>query len=181
MLKNDLSEIPKYSLPQGFRVKTYNNGDESEWARIEHSAGEFKTIAEALEHFNIEFGPFLSEFRERCFFVETDKGEKIGTATAWYNDDFLGRPYGRLHWVAITPLYQGKKLSKPLVQFAMERMKKFHNCAYLTTQTTSQKAVLLYLDFGFVPFIDSAESLIGWRILAQHLKHPVLKRYIENF
>ena len=180
MLNNDLSKIPKYKLPQGFSVKTYRSGDENEWARIEHAAGEFKTRAEGLEHFNVEFGPFLSEFHERCFFIETSRGEKIGTATAWYNKDFLGRPYGRLHWVAIVPQYQGKKLSKPLVRFAMERMKKYHDCAYLTTQTTTHKAVLLYLQFGFTPFINNAESLRGWRILAHNLNHPVLKHFVDQ-
>lgn len=177
MLTDDLTEIPVYTLPEGFRAKTYRNGDEYEWARIEHSVGEFKSLDDGLKHFHIEFGPFLSEFQERCFFIETDNGEKIATATAWYNEDFLGKRYGRLHWVAVIPEYQGKKLGKPLVHLAMERMKKHHDRVYLTTQTTSQRAVSLYLDFGFVPFIEDAESLRGWRILAKHLRHPKLKDF----
>jgi GNAT superfamily N-acetyltransferase len=181
MIKNDLSEIPQFSMPAGFIVKTYRSGDEKDWARIEQSVGEFKNRSEALKHFKTEFGPFISDFRERCFFIETEGGEKIGTATAWYNENFLGRPCGRLHWVAIVPEYQGKKLGKPLVQIAMEKMKKFHDCAYLTTQTSSQRAVRIYLDFGFVPYIENTESLRGWQILASRLKHPELKNLVKNF
>ncbi len=177
MLIDDLTEIPVYNLPEGFQAKTYRNGDECEWARIEHSVGEFKGRDEALKHFNIEFGPFLSEFQERCLFIETDNGEKIATATAWYNEDFLGKRYGRLHWVAVIPEYQGKKLGKSLVHLTMERMKRYHDCVYLTTQTTSQPAVSLYLDFGFVPFVEDTESLRGWRILVKHLRHPKLKDF----
>ena len=177
MVAYDLSKIPAYNLSEGFQAKTYQNGDEYEWAMIEQSVGEFKNHEEALKHFNIEFGSFLSEFQERCFFIETEDGKKIATATAWYNNDFLGKRCGRLHWVSVIPEYQGKKLGKPLVYLTMKRMKMFHDRVYLTTHTTKLRAVSLYLDFGFVPFIEDAESLIGWRILAKQLRHPKLKDF----
>ena len=177
MVTDDLTKIPVYGLPDGFHAKTYRKGDEYEWSLIEQSVGEFKNTEDALKHFSIEFGPFLDEFQDRCFFIEADNGKKIATATAWYNDNFLGKCYGRLHWVAVIPEYQGKKLGKPLVHLTMKRMEMFHDRVYLTTQTTSQRAVSLYLDFGFVPFVEDAESLRGWRILAKQLRHPKLKDF----
>lgn len=99
---------------------------------------------------------------ERCFFLETDAGRVIGTATAWHHPSFHGARYGRLHWVAIHPEFQGRKLAKPLVGAAMRRLAELHRRAYLTTQTTSWKAVKIYLDFGFEPLAETPR----WRRLA---------------
>ncbi len=113
MVRNNLSDIPQFSLPNGYRIRLFEKGDEPHWARIETSVEEFKNEAAALEHYEKEFGSFTEEMTKRCLFIETEDGEEIATTTAWYGDlKGDGEIAGRIHWVGVTPAYQGKKLAK---------------------------------------------------------------------
>ena len=162
------------SLPEGYYFAKYKPGDQLVWADIEAAAGEFSTIESALESFNNEFGDFELQLQSRCFFLYNSKGEAIGTSMGWYDNDFNGKKLGRLHWIAIKPEYQGKHLGKPLVAMAIKRIQESHDQAYLSTKTTSWKAINMYLDFGFKPLYTSADCRKAWSLLAEKLKHPEL-------
>ena len=172
MMRPHLRYIPAYSLPSGYSFRTYQPGDDGSWAQIEHSAGEFKNIDAAHQHFSDEFGNQIPEMKYRCIFL-LHKDVPVGTATAWYGQ-FQHNLCGRLHWVAIIPRFQGKNLAKPLVARALSTMAAHHTKAYLTSQTTSFKAVKIYLDFGFRPVKTNEESERAWTILADTLRHPAL-------
>ena len=59
-----------------------------------------------------------------------------GTTTAWYNEDYRGLPFGRVHWVAIVPEMQGRGLAKPIMSAVCHRLRELgHGRAYLTTTT----------------------------------------------
>ncbi len=131
----------------------------------------------ALKHFHDEFGPFQTELQNRCFFFQNDERKSIGTAMAWYNNNFLGQYHGRLHRVAILPKFQGRILGNPLVSLALKCLNALHEKAYLTTQTASYRAIKIYLDFGFTPFLDNETSLRAWRALAGYLHHPLLAEF----
>ena len=154
MVRDHMDHLPSYSCPSDYTIRIYVRGDERLWAKIESLAGEFANQEQALEHFQAEFGPFLSEMEGRCFLLEDRHGEAIGTATAWYGD-FEGEERGLVHWVGIVPSYQGRKLSKPLLSAVVARLAIDHQKAYLNTQTTSYQAVNLYLNFGFVPYLGN--------------------------
>lgn len=177
MALEDLSRAPRFLLPAGHRVEVFSPGDESVWARIERSAGEFSAPEKALARFAAEFGDHREEMTRRCLFLREPGGEAIGTATAWYGD-FAGATWGRLHWVAIVPAFQGRGLAKPLVSQAIELMTRWHRRAYLTTQTTSFKAVKVYLDFGFRPTLDRPESPVAWGLMGRLLGHPALEQFL---
>src|ERR1043165_979296 len=113
MVRDDMQHLPVFPCPDGYTIRTFVRGDEPLWARVEMLADEFPNEEEALAHFAKEFGPFVSDMEDRCFFLEDQQGEAIGTATAWYGH-FAGEARGRVHWVGIIPSYQGKKLAKPL-------------------------------------------------------------------
>ena len=86
--------------------------------------------------------------------------------------DFEARD-GRLHGGnSSTP---GRKLARPLMQ--NKRLQSFHDKAYLTSQTTSWIAIKIYLDFGFVPLLESADCRDAWRLLALKLRHPALSEF----
>ena len=110
-----------------------------------------------MARFNEEFWPFLDEMAERCFFVEAADGRVVGTTTAW-RGEMCGERQGRIHWVAVAATHQGQGLAKVLMAAALEYMAANHERCYLTTQTTSARAIRLYLQLGFRPLI-SAESL----------------------
>ncbi|MBO1005680.1 GNAT family N-acetyltransferase [Pseudogracilibacillus auburnensis] len=176
MLRNNLLDIPQYSLPPGFRIRMFKKGDEHHWAKIEASVDEFENERAALEHFKKEFGPSLDEMSKRCVFIENQDGEAIGTTTAWYGDlRGDGEILGRIHWVAIAPEYQGKKLAKPILSAAMNIIANHHSKAYLTSQTTSYQAINLYLNYGFEPFITGPSCDEAWELLEHTLNRKILK------
>ena len=178
MIRDTLNDLPEYPLSGCCFFKNYKRGDEEVWAEIETSAGEFTDVDSALKRFQSEFGPYLSGMEKRCLFLCTDAGEIIGTAAAWYNREFKDGTYGRLHWVAIRPEYQGRGLGRPLVSAAMKRLAEFHQKAYLTSQTTSAAGIKIYLDFGFLPCISTGKCRRAWRLLARELNHPALKEFV---
>ena len=110
-----------------------------------------------MARFNEEFWPHLEEMSERCFFVEAADGRVVGTTTAW-RGMMCGERQGRIHWVAVASTHQGQGLAKVLMAAALEYMAANHERCYLTTQTTSARAIRLYLQLGFRPLI-SAQSL----------------------
>src|SRR5690625_1585979 len=102
MVRENLSDIPQYSLPEGFQIRLFSEGDEHNWARIEAEVDEFEDKETALTHFAQEFSPYMDDMSKRCLFIENEHGEKIATTTAWYgdltgNDEILGR----IHWVGV--------------------------------------------------------------------------------
>lgn len=170
MVRSNLTDIPEYVLPEGFYLRLFQEGEQTEWARIETAVGEFESETKAMERFNQEFGEHLEEFTKRCVFLENETGKIIGTTTAWYgslpgSDEIRGR----IHWVSIHPDYQGKGLAKPLLTEAMKILQKYHTAAYLTSQTTSYKALNMYRQFGFEPVILDEEDTLAWAIVEEKL------------
>lgn len=174
MIRANLEGIADMPVPAGYRIRAFAPGDESSWARVETAAGEFSSEPRALEHFASEFGPHLAEMEERCLLLETGRGEAVGTATAWRNPGFLGIDHGRIHWVAVTPEHQGRGLGRLLTVKALLLLRRWHERAYLTTQTSSWIAVHLYLSLGFAPFLDAPEQAEGWALLRREAPHPLL-------
>ena len=175
MIREHLRDLPGAPVPEGFLIRHFQRKDISFWADIETSVGEFADTAKAHARFSNEFGPHIDHMKERCLFLTDEKGYAIGTTTAWFNRDFLSGDYGRVHWVAVRPVWQGKGLGRLLVTKALELMTRWHEKAYLTTQTTSWIAIRLYLDMGFRPFITKAEEEEGWQLLKKKIASPLLE------
>lgn len=48
MKRADLLNIPDYELPDGFRIRFFEEGDEEIWAMVETAVGEFSDESAAL-------------------------------------------------------------------------------------------------------------------------------------
>ena len=170
MSREHLRDLPAFETPEGFSHRLYTHGDESHWAEIETRAGEFSRPADALAHFQKEFGPHSTAMADRCLFLVDDRtSTRVGTATAWHGE-WDGIEQGRLHWVGLVPELHGRGLGKAIVSLAMHRMATLHERAYLTTQTTSFVAIKIYLDFGFTPVLKTAEDRRGWALVESLLR-----------
>ena len=172
MIREDLENIPRRSLPPGYRFPWYRPGDETIWRDIQGEADKYITVSDDL--FEKQFGDDPRVLGRRlCFLLDPDESA-IGTAAAWFNDDYHGRCFGRVHWVAIRPHRQGKGFAKPLMTAVCTRLKALgHDCAYLTTATVRIAAINLYLKFGFVPEIETMDDLTAWRQTRDRLKGPL--------
>ncbi len=173
---NPLPLRPTIPMPEGFRLRCLRPDEGPVWARIERTVNEFPSMEAALARFQWEFAPFPQQLSQRCFLVETTAGEPVGTTSAWYHAAFQGGLWGRIHWVAILPEYQGLGLARPLLVAALNRMALFHRRAFLDSDTSRIKALRLYLDYGFRPRLETDADTTAWSIVAQQLQHPVLRQ-----
>ena len=159
MVRRSGTPIPDYPLPKGFKFVFYENGSETDWARIETSVDEFDNEFAALLRFKEEFEPNINaeELRRRCVFIETESGEKIATANAWwsYVED---ERRAWLHWVSVAPVYQGLGLGKAIVAYVTKLLLEIEGDVdfYLSTQTWSYKAINIYKQFGYEPTDEKA-------------------------
>lgn len=143
--------VPEFALPPGYRFAFYTPGCEKDWARIETSVLEFDCEMDALLYFQQDFAPYGRELPLRCLFVETEAGEKIATATAWWGYTGVRRD-PVVHWVAVKPAYQGLGIGKAIIAQVVRRIVEIEGdrVIYLHTQTWSHKAVSLYERVGFL-------------------------------
>lgn len=178
--RKSLEDLPQYSLPDGYRFVFYRPGDRDSWIGIEKSAREFETYEQGLESWNRYYAGKDRELGERMVFIETMDGEKVATATAFY--EIYGRDRsgaGWLHWVAVKREYQGRGLSKPLISFTLRQMKRLgYSHAKIPTQTNTWLACRIYLDFGFTPIpANAVNSRHGWCIVKTLTDHPALAEF----
>jgi len=187
MVRADLENVPEFALPAGFALRWYKPGDEAHWLRIQFAADQYNEITPGLfrKQFGMEVAGGLqsSSAREReseinsgleslcerqCYLLDP-LGKTVGTGTAWFNDNFEGARWGRLHWVAITPEFQGRGLGNALITVTCRRLRDLgHERAYLSTSTVRIPAIKLYLRFGFQPLIrDEREREVWDRVLSR--------------
>lgn len=171
MKRDHFRGLPDYPLPTGYGSKWYEPGDEQAWYDIHRKAEKYAEISPGL-HDQV-FGTDAEVLGTRQCFLLNANHRPIATATAWYEADFLGAPWGRLHWVAVIPRYQGQGLSKPLLTIVLTRMAELgHQHVFLRTSTARIPAIRLYQTFGFHPLIRAAQDRDTWRQLNLALPQP---------
>ena len=153
--------LPCFELPSGYKFVFYKAGDEKYRAVLEASVGEFPSEVDALLYFQKRYGGYLEELKRRCIFIENAAGEKVGTATAWWTYTGTRRdPW--VHWVSVSPDYQGKGLGLALSSKIIELMLEIEGDRdfYIHTQTWSHKAIRIYEKVGF--YITPEQGLGGY-------------------
>lgn len=178
--REDLENLPRYELPEGYRFVFYEQGDRDAWIATLQSAKEFETYEQGLEAWNRYYEGKDEELKTRMVFVVNEAGEKVATATAYY--DIYGRDKsgaGWLHWVAVRRDEQGKGLSKPMIAYVLDVMRSLgYTHAKIPTQTTTWLACKVYLDLGFVPVPENAvRNKMGWQIVKTLTNHPTLAAF----
>ena len=147
----ELKHLPEAKPPAGYRIRTYETGDDAAFVRIKNAAflsenagGRAWTVAD----FEKEYldSPYFSP--ERVLFAVC-KGEPVGTTTAW-SATYRRREVGLIHWVAVVPEHRKKGLGWVLNVRALHRLKALgYGEATLNTSETLESAVRLYHRLGF--------------------------------
>lgn len=168
MICKNMRDMPEHSLPTGYSFHWHCAGDSAHWRDIQSKADKHNDISGSL--FREQFGDDSELLNKRVLFL-LHGDAFIGTASAWFDNGYHGEPWGRVHWVAILPEYQGKGLSRPLMSVICRRMMELgHEKAYLTTSTARVPAINLYLSFGFIPAIYSEKDRALWKNIENNLK-----------
>ena len=174
MVREDLASIPAAAPPKGYSFGVINREQIGLWLDIERDAETFFDIGSDI--FAGSFGTDMAAISDRCYILYDDRGCGIGTISAWIGETPRGRDYGRIHWVALRPAYQGRGLGKILMSYGLEQLKnRNHKRAILSTQSDRIPAINLYLHYGFLPLISTKADEIAWHEVSERLEHPALK------
>jgi len=164
MVCDDLKGIPEFGMPQGYSMRLYQPGDEEHWWRIHLAADKLNEITPEL--FARSFGTDPALLAQRQWYLFDPSGAAIGTGTAWFDDNFQGAGFGRVHYLAVVPEHQGRGLGKALMTAVCRGLRELgHDRAYLTTSSLRTAAIRFYQRFGFGPLIQSEEDQEVWRRL----------------
>lgn len=169
MERDNLAHFPKVSLPDGFRIRTYQEGDETGIAIVFAAAGLGPDNAEAVRRDMVEKPCFLPG---RIFVVE-HQGRIVGTASAWIDDAFPGAGY--LHMVGVLPECRGLKIGAALVAATVgySSAEGFAR-QVLKTDDWREAALRLYIDLGYYPVYADDTHPERWRILAEKLDRTAI-------
>ena len=177
LTRDSLDDIPQFDLPSGYYFRNYHFKDEENWFNIYRASDGYNKVYSTT--FREYFGAKVNKLEKRQIYLCDPSGQAVATATAWNDKNFHGKHWGRLHWVAVHPDFQGKGLSKPLLSEALKRLYDCgHRKAYLRTFTMRKKALNLYLQFGFKPLILSEQDCRIWKELAAELDNPLLNKVL---
>lgn len=173
MVRHHMVDIPVVGFPEGYSVRTMHPDEGGLWTDIVRDAEPYFSIDREL--FLEQFGEDLPALCWRSFIVENEKGLAVATTTSWYNRAYKGEDYGQIHWVAVRERYWGRGLGKALMSHALREMAKWHDRAFLGTQTKRLPAIKLYLGMGFLPDLDHDGASEAWREVRAALVDPVLE------
>ncbi len=161
LLRPDLDDLPPVTLPDGIRFRPYRTGDEETWTRVWQESEPFDPITDAA--FRQSYGQDEALLAERIYFAVDDvTGQDIGTVTAWTEEtpskNHAGlNGWGRVHWLATLPAYQGRGIGKALFLYCLHKLRDFgHRESFLVTSSGRTAAVALYEKYGFHEAVTGA-------------------------
>ena len=170
MIRDHFDDLPDWAFPEGFGMRPIRPGEGQVWEDIQREADPFLSAGEVL--FDQEFGDDPVSAWQRVFLITDPEGRAVGTMGAWYDRSFLEEDYGRIHWVATRPAFQGLGLAKASLAEALGVLAQFHNKAYLSTNTTRVPAIAIYLNAGFFPHIASDSDRLAWSQVVPTMRKP---------
>jgi GNAT superfamily N-acetyltransferase len=178
MIRPDLENILDVPIPVGYALWPMVHTDSQTWTDIQRDAEKLMVIEDTL--FDNQFGREPKEIRQRCFILRDSRGTGIGTISAWYSRNFRGEEWGRIHWVAIRPDWQGKGLGNVLLSQALMLLRRWHEKAYLVTDNRRLAAIAMYLKFGFIPDMNQPYAKESWSKFLHVYNHPTIRAVLSS-
>ena len=172
MTRENAEHIPEYPLPQGYHFATFTPDDEARWVQLQAEVTHVESEEQGKQIFREEFlqapegvpcesCPGYEDVVKRTVQVKDAAGNLVGVGILWMGDIF-GEVWPRVHWVAVHPEHQGKGLAKCILARMLELYRELGCNApiYLTTQTKTYRAVRIYAQMGFKPYMG--EKPLHW-------------------
>jgi mycothiol synthase len=160
MRRPHLGGLPPLRPPEGYELRTWQDGDEVRWAAIMDGAiGAWdadRVRSEFLRQEGVEPGNV---------FVAARDGELVATATARRLPD---PATGYVHMVAADAAHRGRGLGSLVSVAVLHRLRELGcTSAVLHTDDDRLAAVRLYLRLGFAPLHTASDHEERWaRVLA---------------
>lgn len=169
MVRGNLARLPRPKVAGGYRLRTYRPGDEADWARLirTYIGGQWDAESTRADLTGQE-----RFFPDGLFFVESTRGEVVGTACAW-------RPSaeeweeGELHMVAVDEKHRGHGLGRSVCLAVLRYFReKGFTRVRLSTDDFRLPAIKIYLDLGFAPVIVDELHRQRWQDVQATLAAP---------
>ena len=158
MVLGELDVRRAVPYPNSIRRRAFRRGDAEAWVRIQEQTGVYPRMG--VDAFRREFSDDLDVQRERIFFLEHESSGPIATSAGWFDAE---SSWGRVHWVAVAPAWQGRGLGTMLVVDTCELLWALgHSRIFLTTGGQNIGAIRLYLRLGFHPDPRDTEEVEAW-------------------
>ncbi len=143
--------LPEAIIPQGYELRTYQPGDEVEWANLINEA--YDTTPNKTDY---TAGKVLEKWVNTPYFMAdgaylvTHGGGMVGCFMAWRQVD-EGPKRGRLHWLAVHPDHRRKGIAKFLTITVIRHLQtKGLTSIFLDTGYNLKAAMKMYRALGFV-------------------------------
>ncbi len=168
--KHLLNAPPIIQLPPGYKLRTYQQGDEPRFYEIMALVGWAGWNDEKLK-------PWLAKVLPNGWFmiVQAKSDKIVGTAMCLHNYKEMNPFQGELGWLAGDPKHGGKGLG--MVASAAVT-KRFIDAGYRNIRLYSEDyrlpALKTYLKVGYVPFLYETGMEQRWQVICEQLKWPFL-------
>lgn len=158
MRRPRLDDLPPVTPPEGFRVRSFEPGDERHWLAI---IGQSFARPMGPEAFRQRFGD--GQFRPaRVLFMVGPDGP-VATAAAWLVPRW-GEAVGVLHMVGALTASRGLGLGYQISLAALHQMAdEGRRVAVLQTDDFRLAAIRTYLRLGFQPYLIDDNQRARWR------------------
>jgi len=177
MVRPNLENLPKLELPDGYSLRSYQEGDDVHWANIiSDSFGGRERTAEDTRNEITGRDVFVPE---GLYFV-THQDIPVGTACAW-RQSIEETDVGYVHMVGVLGEHTGHKLGK-WVSLAVLYYFRYNgfSCSMLDTDDFRIPAIKTYLNLGFVPvYVDDTQPE-RWEEILKKLELPLMTTQISQ-
>ncbi|MBK8903927.1 MAG: GNAT family N-acetyltransferase [Anaerolineaceae bacterium] len=163
-----LSQPPPVVLPPGYRLRTYQPGDERRFFEVMALAGWTGWDEERLK-------PWLFRMLPQGWFMVVTEAEDLIVATAMATHDHTWlRPFsGEVGWVAGDPAHKGRGLGTAVVAAVTARFIEIgYPSIHLFTEHYRLAALNIYLRLGYMPLLYRPEMGSLWQGVCARLERP---------
>ena len=177
MCRQSLADLPDPRPPDGYTIRSYEEGDAGSWDRVICDAFEYEpTDGDRFERMMKNDVAFCSE---RIFFL-CRHHQPVATASAWPEPAF-GPQTGTLHYVGVIKREASCGLGCQISLAALQQMKREGRTrAMLRTDDHRIPAIKLYLKLGFIPFLVHENQRRRWRDVLDLIQRPELIRTFQS-
>lgn len=173
MLLETLEDLPPVRVPEGYTLRSFQEGDDAHWERVMQES--FQRSADKTR-----FGAMMRSdpaFRpERVLFICRD-GVPVATSSAWHMPQY-GERMGHLHYVAVVPSETGRGLGLQISLACLHRMKEEERAtAMLLTDDFRIPAIKTYLKLGFRPLMMHEGHRQRWPEVFERIDPGLIHRF----
>lgn len=162
------ADPPVVKIPNGYKLKAYQRGDEVGFFHLMERAGFGKWNIKKLDEMLVKVIP------NGFFFIILKETEQlVCTAMALHSPSRL-HPFGaELGWLAGDPEHKGKGLGMVVCSVVVRRLIcGGYKRIYLKTDDYRLPALKIYLKIGFLPFLFKEGMQDRWKLVCEKLHWP---------